>query len=179
MKLYDKAFEYAIGDRQGPANMLDVYCGIGTIGVYFAKKCDKIKTIYGVDFTEAAIAEAGRAAVVNGIAANAKFTAGDAEKVLSAETANATLRQADTIVVDPPRKGLGDKMPEILSSLSADRLVYVSCNPATLARDLVRFTALGWQIEGVTPVDMFPFEGHVETVVQLSKGDIKKGSLER
>jgi len=168
VKLYDKAFEYAIGDRQGPVNMLDVYCGIGTIGVYFAKKCDKIKTIYGVDFTEAAIAEAGRAAVVNGIAANAKFTAGDAEKVLSAEASRPFLRSADTIVVDPPRKGLGDKMPEILSSLSADRLVYVSCNPATLARDLVRFKDLGWQIEGVTPVDMFPFEGHVETVCLLS-----------
>ncbi len=169
LKLYDKAFELATGGRTGPINMLDVYCGIGTIGIYFAKKCDNIKSVFGVDYTEAAISEAAKAAHVNNIAANATFVAGDAEKVFESEAAGPFFSAADTIVVDPPRKGLGDKMPDILSGLTAKRLVYVSCNPATLARDLVRFTALGWQIESVSPVDMFPFEGHVEVVSLLQK----------
>ena len=182
VKLYDKAFEYALIDQKEPVTLLDLYCGIGTIGIYFAKKCGIIKEILGIDYTGAAIAEADRAAQVNGISAKCRFIAGDAEELFgdSFDTlpadAKAIAKRATTLVVDPPRKGLGDKMPGIISSLGLDRIVYVSCNPATLARDLARFRELGWNVEKVTPVDMFPFEGHVETCCLLSRKDVNKRS---
>ncbi len=175
VRLYDKAFEYAFHDRTGPFSLVDIYCGIGTIGLYFAKKCDNIKEILGIEYTEAAVLEAGRARENSGISAVTEFVSGDAGEVLEnyknrlSEKGVRILENADTVIVDPPRKGLGDNMPGIISSLKADRLVYISCNPATLARDLARFRDLSWEIKNVTPVDMFPFEGHVEIVVRLDR----------
>ena len=175
VKLYDKAFDYAVSGSDGPLTLLDVYCGIGTIGVYFARKNqDKFKSIFGVEYTEAAVKGAVRAAEENNISASCRYVSGDAGKVLSEfrklpADIRETVESGNVAVVDPPRKGLDEKIPGVLSSLPLSKIVYVSCNPATLARDLVRFKALGWQATAVTPVDMFPFEGHVEVVSLLQR----------
>lgn len=178
--LYDKAFEYAFGDRDGegkisPSAILDIYCGIGTIGVYFCLKDRagvKIDRIFGVDYTEAAIREATSAAK-NNTEAEPYYLSGDAGEVLSAidrlpDEVRSVIEEADTAVVDPPRKGLDERIPGILAGLSLKRIVYISCNPATLARDIVKFSELGYTLTKVTPCDMFPFEGHVEVVALLT-----------
>lgn len=177
VKLYDKAFEYALEGENSPVSLLDIYCGIGTIGIYFAKKAKNvmISNIFGVDYTDAAISEAAKAVNANGISANCRYVAGDAGKVLSGyagldgETVS-IIRNADVAVVDPPRKGLDDRIPGVIASLPVKKVVYVSCNPATLARDIVKFREeLGFELDKVTPVDMFPFEGHVECVTLMTK----------
>ncbi len=182
VKLYEKAFEYAFSDENENAGaggvLLDLYCGIGTIGIFFAKKLPSLGGLIGIEWTPQAVENARRNAALNGISCKSEFFAGDAQQVLESikktEGTNAAqmLEAVKTVVVDPPRKGLGDEIPAMLSNLNAERIVYVSCNPATLARDLERFTALGWRTVKVCPVDMFPFAGHVETVVLMSRAKV-------
>ena len=173
-KLYAKAFEYAAPGENGGV-LLDLYCGIGTIGIYFAKKCPSLKGLLGIEWTPQAVENARRNVALNGIECESAFFSGDAQQVLESikkgcdGNAARMLDDVKTVVVDPPRKGLGDEIPAMLSAVNADRIVYVSCNPATLARDIERFTSLGWRTVKVCPVDMFPFAGHVETVCCLHR----------
>ncbi|WP_318174217.1 23S rRNA (uracil(1939)-C(5))-methyltransferase RlmD [Aerococcus sanguinicola] len=160
-KLYQAALEAA--DLQGHEYVMDAYCGIGSISLCLAQKA---KHVYGVEIVEDAIDMARENAAANGLE-NTSFQAGDAGEVMP-NWVKAGI-PCDVLVVDPPRKGLSDAFIEASLELDADRIVYVSCNPASLARDLAKYTAAGYQIQSVQPVDLFPQTTHVESVVLMTR----------
>ena len=164
-KLYQTALDFAA--LTGGETVWDLYCGIGTISLFLAKKAKKV---YGVEIVPEAIEDAKRNAKINGIT-NAEFFAGKAEEILPAyveqEKQAGRAARADVIVVDPPRKGCDAALLDTILSIRPDRIVYVSCDPATLARDLKILCAGGYTLQYVQPVDQFPHSGHVETVVSL------------
>ena len=152
----------------GKETLLDLYCGIGTIGISMAESA---KEVIGIEIVDEAVKCASENAARNGIE-NAYFYCGDAsdaEKLLTnAENAHGRIENA-TVILDPPRKGSTPELITYLAKRNFNRVVYVSCNPDTLARDCVEFRKLGYAIGEVTPVDMFPRTGHVESVVLLSR----------
>ncbi|MGI6069779.1 MAG: 23S rRNA (uracil(1939)-C(5))-methyltransferase RlmD [Blautia sp.] len=160
--LYGKALEYA--GLTGTETVWDLYCGIGTISLFLAQKA---KEVYGVEIVPQAIADARENARANGIT-NARFYVGKAEEVLPEKYEKEGIR-ADVIVVDPPRKGCDAALLDTIVKMQPQRVVYVSCDSATLARDLKYLCVEGYRLEKVTAVDMFPMTGHVETVVLMSK----------
>jgi 23S rRNA (uracil1939-C5)-methyltransferase len=164
--LYGIARERA--ELSGNETVLDLYCGIGTIGLSMAKNAKKV---IGIEIVEEAVTRAAENAARNNIE-NAYFYCGDAsnaEKLLErAEAAHGDVSGA-TVIMDPPRKGSTPELITYLAKRNFARIVYVSCNPDTLARDCVLFRELGYEIGEVTPVDMFPRTGHVESVVCLTK----------
>ena len=160
-KLYAIAKEYA--GLTGEEILLDLYCGTGTIGLSMAHQAKKL---IGVEVIEAAVDNARKNAQVNGIE-NAEFICGDAAN--AAEMLEQQGLRPNVIVIDPPRKGCDQSLIKTISRMAPDRVVYVSCDPATLARDLKWFTEEGYMPQEVTPVDMFPRTAHVETVVLLSR----------
>jgi len=168
-KLYSQALEYA--DLKGGETVWDLYCGIGTISLFLAQKAGQV---YGVEIIPQAIEDAKKNAEINGIA-NAEFFVGKAEEVLPEYYAEYARRhggenaRADVIVVDPPRKGCDPALLETIVKMAPERVVYVSCDPATLARDLKVLCGNGYELEKVRPVDMFPETVHVEVVCLLSK----------
>ncbi|SEG75529.1 23S rRNA (uracil(1939)-C(5))-methyltransferase RlmD [Paenibacillus sp. UNC499MF] len=157
--LYSKALEYA--GLTGGETVVDAYCGIGTISLFLAKHAKKV---YGVEIVPEAIEDAKRNAELNGIR-NAEFAVGGAEDVLP-EWQRAGVRP-DVIVVDPPRKGCDERLLETILQLRPERVVYVSCNASTLARDLRVLEDGGYRTVCVQPVDMFPHTVHVECTVLL------------
>lgn len=159
-RLYAIAAERA--QLTGVELLIDLYCGAGTIGLSMA---DKIGKLIGVEIISQAIENARENAKRNGVT-NAEFMCADASKA-AAELARRGLRP-DVVVIDPPRKGCDASVIDSIAVMSPDRVVYVSCDPETLARDLAIFAQKGYVTESVTPVDMFPRTQHVETVVQLS-----------
>jgi 23S rRNA (uracil1939-C5)-methyltransferase len=160
-KLYNTALEYA--GLTGKEIVWDLYCGIGTISLFLAQKA---KQVYGVEIVPAAIADAKKNAQRNGIA-NAEFYVGKAEDVLPKKYEEEGV-SADVIVVDPPRKGCDEALLETMLKMNPERIVYVSCDSATLARDLKRLCAEKYEVKRVAVCDMFPQGVHVETVVMLS-----------
>ncbi|MCQ2520205.1 MAG: 23S rRNA (uracil(1939)-C(5))-methyltransferase RlmD, partial [Lachnospiraceae bacterium] len=156
-KLYDLALEYA--DLSGNETVWDLYCGIGTISLYLAKKASKV---YGVEIVPEAIENAKENAEINNIT-NAEFFVGASEDVAP------KLPAPDVIVVDPPRKGCDEKLLETIISVKPEKVVYVSCDPATLARDLKILCANGYTLKRVRPVDQFCHTTHVETIALLSR----------
>ena len=164
-KLYGTALEYA--GLTGNEIVWDLYCGIGTISLFLAQKAQKV---YGVEIVPAAIEDARKNAEINGID-NAEFFVGKAEEVLPAKYKEDGV-YADVIVVDPPRKGCDGALIETMLSMKPERIVYVSCDSATLARDLKVLCEKEYQVEKVAVCDMFPGSVHVETVVLLSKGEV-------
>lgn len=136
--------------------VFDLYCGIGTISLFMAKYAKKV---YGVEIVEQAIEDAKENAKINDID-NAEFIAGDTEIVLDDLINNKNI-VPDVIMVDPPRKGLDNKSVDNILKIKPDRFVYISCNPATLVRDLAKFEEI-YDVKEIQPVDMFPFTGHVE-----------------
>lgn len=159
--LYNKALEYA--NLTGNETVIDAYCGIGTISLFLAKKA---KHVYGVEIVPDAIRDAERNAGLNGIK-NVTFAVGAAEEVIPKWQAEGI--RADVIVVDPPRKGCDTQLLECIIQMKPKRIVYVSCNPSTLARDLRILEDGGFKTEEVQPVDMFPMTMHVECVVLMSR----------
>ncbi|MFD7525049.1 23S rRNA (uracil(1939)-C(5))-methyltransferase RlmD [Paenibacillus chitinolyticus] len=157
--LYGKALEYA--GLTGGETVVDAYCGIGTISLFLAKHAKKV---YGVEIVPEAIEDAKRNAELNGIR-NAEFAVGGAEDVLP-EWQRAGVRP-DVIVVDPPRKGCDERLLDTILQLRPERVVYVSCNASTLARDLRLLEEGGYRTVCVQPVDMFPHTVHVESVCSL------------
>jgi len=152
----------------GSELLLDLYCGIGSIGLSMA---DKAGEVLGIEIVEEAVLCAAENAAENGIA-NASFFCGDASdpKELLKQAARERGELTGAVaVIDPPRKGTTSRMIESIAAYGIPRVVYVSCNPDTLARDCAQFAALGYHIGTVTPVDLFPRTGHVETVVMLSR----------
>ena len=160
--LYHKALEFA--GLTGKETVLDLYCGIGTITLCLAKAA---KRVIGAEIVPPAIRDAKENAVRNGIE-NAEFFCGDAADIAARLEAEGL--RPDVVTVDPPRKGLA---PEVVASVAAmrpEKVVYISCDPATLGRDVKLFGQLGYQAVRAAAVDMFPGTAHVETVVLLSRG---------
>ena len=195
VKLYDKVFEYAAlspGD-----SLLDLYCGVGSIGLYLEDRMNDTVSVLGIESNESAVLDANRNAVINGVI-NARYICGAAEDVLpelaagvsehgehadeqrergfddSEEGSNEwfaknTAMNASVAVLDPPRAGCNEKLLQAVCDVSPEKIVYVSCDPATLARDVKYLAGSGYRFIKVTPVDMFPHTGHVETVVLMSR----------
>ena len=161
-KLYAKALEYA--DLHGEETVWDLYCGIGTISLFLAQKA---KFVCGVEIVPAAIENAKENAKLNGLE-NTEFFVGKAEEVLPREYKKNGV-YADVIVVDPPRKGCDETLLETMIEMNPERIVYVSCDSATLARDLKYLCERGYELRKVCPVDQFGMTVHVETVVLLSQ----------
>ena len=175
--LYNKALEFA--GLKGNESVWDMYCGIGTISLFLAKKAAKV---YGVEIVPQAIEDAKNNAKINNID-NAEFFVGKAEEVVpafykkqtgvqsdddSTDSKEYDMTRPDVVVVDPPRKGCDKKLLDTIVSMTPDRIVYVSCDSATLARDLKLLVEYGYKVEKVQPVDQFGNTVHVETVVLLS-----------
>jgi len=159
--LYEKALEYA--DLKGNENVIDAYCGIGTISLFLAKKA---KHVYGVEIVPEAIEDAKSNAELNGIN-NVTFTVGAAEEIIP-KWQNQDIK-ADVVVVDPPRKGLEKSLIDTIIGLKPKKVVYVSCNPSTLARDLRLLEDGGFKTIEVQPVDMFPQTTHCEAVARIER----------
>lgn len=159
--LYKQALDYA--QLTGGERVIDAYCGIGSISLFLAKKAGHVM---GVEIVEQAIIDAKRNAELNGFT-NTYFEAGPAEEVIPRWYKEG--KEADVLVVDPPRKGCDEALLNTIIEQRPGRVVYVSCNPATLARDLRILEDGGYKTKEVQPVDMFPHTAHVECVVLLSK----------
>ena len=160
-KLYSKALEYA--DLDKTMTVMDIYCGIGTISLCAAKKA---KRVIGVEIVERAIEDARENARLNGIA-NTEFFASSAEKIVPYLIKSG--EAPDVVILDPPRKGSDEKTLGAILRAKPKRIVYVSCNPATLARDARYLTDGGYTISNASAVDLFPHTSHVETVVLMSR----------
>lgn len=159
--LYEKAAEYAAITKDD--DFLDLYCGTGTIGLSMAKNS---KSLIGVEIIPEAIDDAKINAEANGID-NAEFICGDAAKAAVLLKSRGVTPKV--VILDPPRKGCDKSLLETVAEISPDRIVYVSCDPATLARDCATLKELGYTVTEATPVDMFPNTSHVETVAFLIK----------
>ena len=166
-KLYSTALEYA--GLTGEESVWDLYCGIGTISLFLSQKA---RQVYGVEIVPQAIEDAKNNAALNGIT-NAQFYVGKAEEVLPAfynsNNLDAGMRHPDVIVVDPPRKGCDEQCLSTMLAMRPERIVYVSCDSATLARDLRILVDGGYELQKVRAFDQFAHTGHVETVVLLSQ----------
>ena len=170
-RLYGKALEYA--DLCGSETVFDLYCGVGTIGL-FASKALESGFVYGIESVKGAILDANRNAIINGIV-NARFLCGKAEEEIFKLTDGYTDRfgeevpaaKPDVVILDPPRAGCDGVLIEAVAKAAPKKIVYVSCDPATLARDIKLLTELGYELKEATPVDMFPHTGHVEVVTLL------------
>ena len=166
-KLYSLALEYA--DLKGNETVWDLYCGIGTISLFLAQRAKKV---YGVEIIPQAIHNARENAQINGIE-NAEFFAGKAEEVLPgyyeeyAREHGGEAARADVIVVDPPRKGCDEVLLDTIVKMAPEKVVYVSCDPATLARDLKILCGNGYELKRVRAVDQFPMSVHCETICKL------------
>ena len=159
-RLYEKAAQLAGGGRL----LLDLYCGAGAIGLSMA---DKFESVIGVEIIPEAVEDAKHNAKINGIG-NARFICADAYS--AAQQLKNEGITPDTVIVDPPRKGLENGLPQLIAdSFSPQRIVYISCDPATLARDLAEFHKCGYIAQSATPFDLFPRTAHVETVALLSR----------
>lgn len=158
--LYNKALEYA--DLQGKESVIDAYCGIGTISLFLAKKAKKV---FGVEIVPQAIEDARKNALLNDIH-NVDFAVGEAEVVIPNWYKEGN--EADVLVVDPPRKGCDEALLQTILEMKPKKVVYVSCNPATLARDLQILELGGYKTKEVQPVDMFPQTMHCEAVALLT-----------
>lgn len=159
--LYNKALEYA--NLQGKEIVFDAYCGTGTISLFLSQKAKKV---YGVEIIPQAIENAIKNAKENNVT-NAEFIVGDAEKEIP-KLIEKNIK-ADVVVVDPPRKGCAESLLHAISKMGPEKIVYVSCDPATLARDLNILETLGYKTKEIQPVDMFPQTHHVENVAMLKK----------
>jgi 23S rRNA (uracil1939-C5)-methyltransferase len=162
--LYRKALDYA--ELTGEETVIDAYCGIGTISLFLAQKA---KQVYGVEIVPEAIEDAKKNAKLNQIN-NVEFAVGKAEEIIPAWKKEGKI--ADVIVVDPPRKGCDEALLDTIIAMKPKRVVYVSCNPSTLARDLQILEEGGFRTVEVQPVDMFPHTTHVECTVLLKWGEL-------
>ncbi|KXT77028.1 23S rRNA (uracil(1939)-C(5))-methyltransferase RlmD [Streptococcus sp. DD12] len=162
-KLYQTAIDFS--DLSSDSLVIDAYSGIGTIGLSFAKQ---VKAVYGVEVIPAAVQDAQKNARENGIT-NAHYVADTAEAAM-AQWSKEGIRP-DVIIVDPPRKGLTESFIKASVAMQAEKITYISCNPATMARDIKHYQELGYRLKKVQPVDLFPQTHHVEAVSLLIRAD--------
>lgn len=168
--LYQTAIDYA--GLTGKETVIDAYCGIGTIGLIAAKKASKV---IGVELNKDAVKDARINAKENKIT-NAAFYQGDAGRFMVEMAAKG--EKADVVFMDPPRAGSAERFLSSVVKLSPKKVIYISCNPETLARDLKYLTKHHYKVEKIQPVDMFPFCDHVETCVLLSRKVVEDKSIE-
>ena len=184
-RLYDKVREYctAAYEKDRSPVILDLYCGVGSIGLYCA---DIAEYVIGIESVKAAVLDANRNAVINGIV-NARYICGYAEEILPLyaqgedeegcgeldDDLKGIIAKADIVILDPPRAGCRKELLEAVINIAPERIVYVSCDPATMARDIKILCEEGYDFIEATPVDMFPNTDSVETVVLLSKTKIR------
>ena len=168
VKLYEKVLEYA--DLRGNETVLDIYCGVGTIGLFCADHMRKKAghgqqggKVIGIEAVREAVIDANRNAVINGIV-NAVYICGKAEEELPKLNA-----EADVAILDPPRAGCRPELLQAVASAGVKRIVYVSCDPATMARDIRELAGLGYELSETAPVDMFPWTGRIEAVSCLKR----------
>ena len=168
VKLYDKALEYA--GLTGEETVLDLYCGVGAIGLYCASKAKKV---IGIESVKSAVLDANRNAVINNIV-NAEFIYGRVEEELPKLLEQGVT--ADVVILDPPRSGCDSVLLDAVVKAEPERIVYVSCDPATLARDIKILSDNGYEFKEAQPVDMFPWTNHVEAIILMTKcgSDTKK-----
>ena len=178
VKLYGKAIEYA--DLKGGETVLDLYCGVGTIGLFCAaemnsKNPENPGRVLGIESVKGAVVDANRNAVINGIV-NARYVCGKAEEELpklvkgeDLKDVSLKISQADVVILDPPRAGCDEILLETVVKVAPEKIVYVSCDAATLARDIKFLSHRGYEFVKACPCDMFPHTAHVETVVLLSQ----------
>ncbi len=157
--LYRTAKNFA--ELSGEEILIDAYCGTGTISLFLANYARKV---YGIEIVKSAIDDAKKNADENKIR-NAEFFSGDATKIIP-ELFKSGVR-ADVVTVDPPRAGCNEKVLETFAAMNPEKIIYVSCNPATLARDISFLNRLGYRTKKIQPVDMFPFTSHIESVAQI------------
>ncbi len=161
----------ALADLKGNETLLDLFCGVGSIGLSMAHR---VRELIGIEIVESAVLCARENARENGIT-NAHFYIGDAadtERLLeNAERELGRKINADVVILDPPRKGADETLLRYLAARGIPKIVYISCNPATLARDAATLLSLGYTLSEITPVDLFPRTGHVESVVCLTRSD--------
>lgn len=158
--LYDKVYEYA--GLTGTETVLDLYCGVGSIGLSLSEKAGRV---IGVESIRSAVTDANRNAVLNGIV-NAEFVWGKAEEILDKRLSGL---RADVVILDPPRQGCDPALLDSVGERAPSKIIYVSCNPATLARDVKLLCEKGFEFVEAQPVDMFPWTTHVEAVVLMSR----------
>ena len=159
--LYGRALAFA--GLTGQETVLDLYCGIGTISLVMARQAGQV---FGAEVVPQAVEDARENALRNGVN-NAEFLCGDAGEAARALAARGV--KPHVVCVDPPRKGLAEDVADTIAAMAPERIVYVSCDPATLARDVKRFTGLGYALRRAEAVDMFPRTAHVESVVLLER----------
>jgi 23S rRNA (uracil1939-C5)-methyltransferase len=155
--LYDKALEFA--HLTGKETVIDAYSGIGTVALWFAKHA---QYVYGIEEVKEAVYDASENAEINKIE-NCRFNIGKVEKILP------DLKEGDVLILDPPRGGCEEIVLKTIVKSNFRKLIYISCNPSTLARDLAYLSSNGFKVEEVQPVDMFPHSFHIETVTKLSR----------
>lgn len=160
-KLYERAMEYALEDK--PKLAFDLYCGAGTISLRLAKDLERV---IGCEIVPEAIENANKNALFNNLS-NVEFICADAGK--AAQMLLERKLEPDVVLVDPPRKGMDEAAIEAVAAMKPDRIVYVSCDCATLSRDILRFNSLGYKLKRVSAVDMFPRTHHVESVALLCR----------
>jgi 23S rRNA (uracil1939-C5)-methyltransferase len=161
--LYQKALEYAA--LTGVETVVDAYSGVGTIALFLAGHAQKV---YGLEVVSEAVEDARKNALLNKIS-NVEFHLGEVEKQFPAMAAQGL--HPDVVVLDPPRKGCGREVLDAMAAMQVPRVVYVSCDPGTLARDLGYLATKGYKVEEVQPVDMFPWTHHVECVIGMQRKD--------
>ena len=164
-RMYEKVLAYA--DPDGSETVADLYCGIGTISLFLA---GRVRRVYGVEIIPEAVRDARENAKLNGIS-NAEFFVGKAEEVMPRLHSEGA--EADIVIVDPPRKGCDGKLLETIADMNPKKLIYVSCNPATLARDLRWLSEHGFRLDRYQAFDQFPMTVHVETVCLLRNNNTK------
>ena len=172
-KLYSKVLSYLSDDAKNSGAILDLYCGVGTIGTLVAKNF--AGQVIGIESVKEAVIDANRNAVINGVV-NERFICGKAEDVMpkltngNVEDFDESIRDVvQAVILDPPRSGCDESLLDAVVETSPARIVYVSCNPGTLARDIIRLSEGGYEFVEATPVDMFCHSSHVETVVLLCR----------
>lgn len=160
-KLYQTAIDFS--ELTADDVVIDAYSGIGTIGLSFAKE---VKAVYGVEVIEAAVRDAEKNAALNGIT-NAYYVADSAENAMANWCQEGI--KPTVIIVDPPRKGLTESFIKASAAMQPDKITYISCNPATMARDIKRYEELGYKLQKVQPVDLFPMTHHVECIALIQR----------
>ena len=161
INLYNKILDYC--DLKGTETVLDLYCGTGTIGSFVSRKCNKV---IGIEINESAINDAIKNKEINNLK-NIEFICGDSGKILK----NNKYKNIDIVIVDPPRSGLSDLSIKEIININPKKIIYTSCDPVTLARDL-KILSEKYEVKELTPVDMFPNTYHVESVCVLEKKDV-------
>ncbi|MGZ3508111.1 MAG: 23S rRNA (uracil(1939)-C(5))-methyltransferase RlmD [Vulcanimicrobiaceae bacterium] len=177
VEIVARIFEFMAPGLDTPRKIVDLYCGAGTFSLYFAKLGGEV---YGVEESAQAIAEANENAELNALTDRVRFRSGRVEDIVRNAEARQALREAQIVFLDPPRKGSDDATLGAIADAGVPNIWYLSCDPATLARDLKFLAAKGYRLGVVQPFDMFPQTGHVETLVTLVReADMRKQELEQ